>query len=421
MVTFGWGGTVGRRMFRSLRVPNYRRYFAGHAVSVIGTWMQRVGQDWLVFQLTHSTVALGMSMAAQFLPVLFGGVWGGVVVDRVDKRRLIMTTQLAQAVLAGILAVTTLTGIVNLTLVYVMAFLLGVVTVFDVPARQAFVSELVGRDDIVNALALNSTVHNAGRLVGPAVAGAVIASAGVGVTFVVNAVSFAAVLAGLLLIDPATLRSSKAVAPSRGQARAGVRYVWTHRELRMAMVLVAFVSVFGQNFRVVLPLLAVETFHGGPEAYGWLTAMLGLGAVIGALSSAAATRATSWGLFVTCIVFGVANLASAGSPTMAVALVLMVLVGGASIVFNTLARTLLQMKSEPSMHGRVMAIHGLLFLGGTPIGAPLLGLVCAVGGARAGLLVGGAMSLLPALLLLPLLRRLRLTPVQQPSVQSAQS
>jgi MFS family permease len=391
---------VTSRMFRSLRARNYRRYVFGHAVSVIGTWMQRVGQDWLVFELTHSGVALGACLALQFLPVLFGGVWGGVVVDRRDKRKLIIATQATQAVLAGVLAVVTLTDVVNLPTVFIMAFLLGVVSVFDVPARQAFVGELVGPDDVVNAMALASLVHNTGRLVGPAVGGLLIAATSVGVTFAVNAVSFIAVLIGLLMIDPRSLHRGLPVTRAPGQARAGLRYVWERPDLRMIMLLVAFVAVFGQNFRVVLPLFAAETFDGDARTYGLLTSMLGLGAVIGALVSAAASQPTTRGLFISCGVFGVANLAAAAAPVLGVALVAMVVIGGANIVFNTFARTLLQLRSDRSLHGRVMAIHSLVFLGSTPIGAPLLGLVCAVSSARVGLVVAAVFSLLPAGVLL---------------------
>jgi MFS family permease len=396
---------VRRRMFRSLGESNYRRYVVGHAVSVIGTWMQRVGQDWLVLELTHSSVALGTCLALQFLPVLFGGVWGGVIVDRRDKRRLIIATQLAQAVLAAVLAVVTLAGTVNIATVYVMALLLGVVSVFDVPARQAFVGELVEAKDVVNAMALASLVHNTGRLVGPALGGVLIAAAGVGVTFAANAVSFLAVLVGLLVIDPASLRRGPPVGRAPGQARAGLRYVWDHPELRTIMLLVAFVAVFGQNFRVVLPLLAADTFGGDARTYGLLTSMLGLGAVIGALVSAASVRPTARSLFLACVVFGAANLCTAAAPALVVASVALVVVGAANIVFNTFARTLLQMHSHQSLHGRVMAIHSLVFLGSTPIGAPLLGAVCAVAGPRSGLLVACAFSLVPAAALLGGARR----------------
>ena len=399
---------VRRRTFRSLQERNYRLFFQGHAVSVIGTWMQRVAQDWLVLTLTGSGVALGISAALQFGPMLFLGLWGGSVVDRVDRRRLIMATQSVQAVLAAILAVLALAGIVELWMVYALALALGLVTVLDSPARQAFVGEMVEPADYVNAQALNSTVHNAGRLVGPAIAGILIATAGVGAAFVVNAVSFVAVLVGLVRMDVTHLRRTPpTTGRRRGQAREGLRYVRASPELRAVLLLVLVVALFGQNFRVVLPLLAQDTFRGDAEVYGYLTAALGLGAVLGALFSASRDSATSWALVLSCLVFGTVNLAAAAAPTLISAYLAMVAVGFANIVFNTLARTVLQLGAEPSMHGRVLALHGLVFLGSTPFGGPLLGWICEAYGARAGFVLAGLTSLAAAAWLLPRLRGMR--------------
>jgi MFS family permease len=399
--------TAPRRTFRSLAVPNYRLYLAGHAVSVAGTWMQRVAQDWLVLQLSDSAVALGVSTALQFLPTLLFGLWGGVLVDRVDRRRAIMVTQAVSAVLAGILAALVLGDAVTLWMVYALAFGLGLVTVVDVPARHAFVTEMVGPADYVNAQALNSTVHNAGRLVGPALAGLLIATVHIGAAFAVNAVSFAAVLFGLARMDPRRLRPREPVPRARGQARQGLRYVWRHPELRACMLLVAVVALLGQNFRVVLPVLARETFHGGPEAYGWLTSALGVGAVIGALASAARLTATAWSLLTWTGAFAVVNVVAAGAPAFGVALALMVGVGVANICFNTLARVLLQLNADAGMQGRVIALHSLIFLGSTPIGGPVSGWVCEQWGARAGLLLAGVSAAVVAVAVLPQLRRNR--------------
>ena len=395
------------RTFRSLHEPNYRRFFTGHAVSVIGTWMQRVAQDWLVLTLTGSGVALGISAALQFGPMLVLGLWGGTVVDRVDRRRLIMATQSVQAVLAATLAVLALAGVVELWMVYALALALGLVTVLDSPARQAFVGEMVEPADYVNAQALNSTVHNAGRLVGPAIAGILIATAGVGVAFVVNAVSFVAVLIGLVRMDVTHLRRTPPAGRRKGQAREGLRYVHGSPELRAVLLLVLVVALFGQNFRVVLPLLAQDTFRGGAEVYGYLTAALGLGAVLGALFSASRESATSWGLLLSCLAFGVVNLVAAAAPTLIAAYAAMVAIGFANIVFNTLGRTILLLGSEPSMHGRVLALHGLVFLGSTPFGGPLLGWICEAYGARAGFVIAGVTSLAAAAWLLPRLRKMR--------------
>ncbi|WP_158602702.1 MFS transporter [Jiangella rhizosphaerae] len=398
------------RVFRSLSERNYRRFFAGHSCSVVGTWMQRIGQDWLVLELTGSAFALGVSMVCQFLPVLVGGVWGGVVVDRVDTRRLLMVTQAAQAVLAAALAAFSLTGTATLPIVYGLAAGLGIVTVFDNPARHTFVAELVGEADIVNAQALNSLVNNAGRLAGPALAGALIVLVGVGVTFVINAVSFLAVLVALWLMDVGTLRRRPPVPRAPGQARAGLRYVWRHPELRLAIVLVAVVSVFGQNFRVVFPILASEVFHGDARVYGWLTAALGLGAVAGGMAAAAATTATPRRLLLACAAFGAVNLAVAGAPALGVALAAVVLLGVTNMVVNTLARALMQLRTAPELRGRVMAINGLVFLGGTPVGGPLMGLLCEWWGARAGLLVSGAACLAGAVAVVPVQRLARSGP-----------
>jgi MFS family permease len=393
------------RTFRSLREPNYRRYFTGQAVSVVGTWMQRVAQDWLVLTLTGSGVALGISTALQFGPMLVLGLWAGAIVDRVNRRRLIIVTQSLQAILAATLAVLTLTGTVELWMVYALALALGIVTAFDSPARQALVGEMVEPEDYVNAQALSSTIHNAGRLVGPAIAGLLIATTNVGVAFAVNAVSFAAVLISLLRMD--TLRPVAVAGSGKGAAREGLRYVLASPDLRAALLLVGVVALFGQNFRVVLPLLAQSTFDGGAEVYGYLTAALGLGAVVGALFSASRETATSWGLLLSCLGFGVVNLIAAAAPTLIAAYLAMAAIGFANIIFNTIARTVLQLGSDPSMHGRVLALHGLVFLGSTPIGGPLLGWICEAFGARAGLVVAGGTALLAGVVLLPRLRGLR--------------
>jgi MFS family permease len=384
------------RTGRSLQHPNYRRFVTGHAVSVIGTWMQRVAQDWLVLELTGSPVAIGTATALQFLPMLLFGVWGGVLVDRFDRWKLIVATQTSSAVLAAVLAVSTLTGGASLALVYVMAALLGLVTVVDSPARQTFVTDLVPPADYVNAQAINATIHNTGRLVGPAVAGLLIAAAGPGPAFALNAVSFLAVLAGLFRIDRSTLLRSEPLPRGKGQARAGIRYVWHQRDLRACLLLVAVVGVLGQNFRVVLPVTATEVLGGDAATYGYLTAALGAGAVLGAVGSAASETVTSRRLLVWTCVFGLANLLMALARDLVLALVGMVLVGVANILFNTMSRTLLQLRGAREMQGRVMAVHVLLSTGTTPIGAPLLGWVCAATSPPWGFVVAGASALLVA-------------------------
>jgi MFS family permease len=268
--------------------------------------------------------------------------------------------------------------------------------VVDSPARQAFVTDLVPPADYVNAQAINSTIHNAGRLVGPAVAGLVIAAAGAGPAFAVNALSFVAVLAGLARIDRSTLYPSERLPRGKGQAREGLRYAWGHRQLRATLLLVAVVGLFGQNFRVVLPITATEVLGGNAATYGYLTAALGLGAVMGALGAASRRTVTGRGLLLWTVAFGVVNLLTALVGGLMVALAALVAVGITNILFNTLARTLLQLHSDPVMQGRVMAIHGLLFLGTTPIGGPLLGWVCAAWGAPWAFVVAGGTALVVA-------------------------
>ena len=395
------------RVFRSLHVPNYRLWFAGNAVSVIGTWMQRVAQDWLVLELTDSAVAVGIAVSLQFLPILLLGPWGGLLVDRLDRRRVVVFSQATSAVLATVLAVLTIAGVIDVRMVYALALGLGLVTVLDVPARHTFITELVGPDDFVNAQSLNSTIHNMGRLVGPALAGGLIATVGVGWAFAINAVSFVAVLISLTRIDVSQLRKAEVLPRARGQVKEGMSYVWRHPELRACMVLVAAVALFGQNFRVVLPLLARDSLGGGAEVYGYLTSAMGAGAVMGALFSAARERVTAWSMLLWAGIFSGVNVLLAGVPGLELALLLLVGLGIANITFNTLARTLLQLNTEPTMQGRVISLHAMVFLGSTPIGAPLLGWICETWGPRAGLLVSGLAPAIAALVVLPELRRLR--------------
>jgi MFS family permease len=379
-----------RRTFSSLTDRNYRAYFLGSAISVSGTWMQRVAQDWLVLQLTHSGVALGLSSALQFAPVLVLGAWGGAVIDRVDRRRLLLLTQLLSALLAAVLGLVTATGLVTLWMVYALTLGLGMVTVFDSPARQTFVAEMVGTDKVINAQSLYSTVHNGGRLVGPALAGVVIAWLGVAAAFGINALSFVAMIVALASMDVGALKRVPRTPRAPRQIREGLAYLWGNRDLRASLLLVAVVGVFGQNFRVVLPLLAQDTYRGGAQSYGYLTAALGLGAVIGALGSAARNRSSPHGLLFMCLAFGGVNLLVAVMPSFTLALVTIAGVGITNIVFNTVARTLMIIGSEPAMRGRVMALYSIVFLGSTPIGGPIVGWACQEWGARSGFVIAGA-------------------------------
>jgi MFS family permease len=409
-------------LLRSLRhSPNLRIYLAGHCVSVIGTWVQRVAQDWLVLQITDNGTALGLSVAAQFLPVLLFGSYGGLLVDRLDRRRTVMATQALSGVLAVGLAVIALLGVVQLWSVLALGLGLGLVTVLDVPARQAFVASMVEPADYANAQALASSVNNAGRLVGPAVAGLLIAGVGVGFAFVVNAASFVAVLISLALLNVRQLKPSPRIPQEKGQIREGLGYLWGTSQLRTTIMLVAVVAVFGQNFRVVLPLAATQLYHGDASTYGWLTSAIGLGALLGAVISASIQIPTAWTLLLTTIAFGAANVIAAFSPALAMALLMMVCVGVTNIIFNTVARSVLLLNSEPEMHGRMMAIHGQVFLGSTPIGGPLVGWLCELWGARAGFVIAGGTALVAAALLgVPAYRQRHARPVDETATLPAE-
>ncbi|MCW2581200.1 MAG: putative arabinose efflux permease, family [Blastococcus sp.] len=381
-----------------MRDPNYRLFASGNAVSVIGTWVQRVAQDWLVLELTDSGVVLGLSLALQFGPMLPFGLWGGLVVDRVDRRRLLIVTQSIQGVLALVLAVITATGVVTLWMVLGLALALGLVTVVDSPARHSFVADLVEPADYVNAQALNGTFMNAGRLIGPAIAGLLIATVGVAGAFFANALSFLAVIATLVAVRPRHRHEPrKAGEPrERNQLRAALRYTWQRPDLRACLLLVAVVALFGQNFRVVLPVLARDTFDGSADTYAWLTAAMGGGAVVGALMTAARRSVTIAALARWTLAFGVINVLAAGAPGLVLAAIVLIALGLTNITFNTLGRTLLLLRTDRAMQGRVIALHGMLFLGMIPLGAPLLGAVVEVFGARAGLVVAGVTAIVAA-------------------------
>src|SRR4029453_19365001 len=286
-VTPSWpGGRPRLRPFRSLDVRNFRLFFFGHLVSSTGTWMQQVGQDWLVLRLTDAPLPLGLPPPPQFAPMLVFGAWAGLVADRVDKRRLLLATQTAMAVLALVLGTLTATGAVRLWMVYALALLLGVATAFDMPARQSFVTEMVGPDRVVNAVGLNSASFNTARVLGPAAAGLLIAVVGIAPAFFLNALSYLAMIGGLLAMDPDRLYRRAAVERGRGQIRAGVRYVWATPVLRSTTLRVAVVVMLGLNYRVAVPLLARFAFAGGPGAYGALAAVMAAGSVAGALGGA---------------------------------------------------------------------------------------------------------------------------------------
>jgi MFS family permease len=398
------------RTFRSLRTRNYRLYFWGQIVSLSGTWLQSVAMSWLVLQLTGSGLALGLVVGLQFAPMLLAGPWGGVVADRVDKRRMLLVTQSASGGLALVLGLLVVTGAIQLWMVYALAVALGVVNVVDMPTRQAFVMEMVGREDVTNAVSLNSVVVNASRVVGPAVAGLLIATVGVGVCFLANAVSYLAVIAGLMLMRAAELHRDSPAERRRGQLRDGVRYAWSTPELRTPLLMMAAVGALAYNFSIVLPLLASETFGGGPGAYGVMFSLVGVGAVVGGLVFAARGRVSGRLLAGSAVAFGLALWVATVAPTLPVELAAMVPIGAASTVFIATSNSTLQMTSKAEMRGRVMALFMMLFLGSTPIGGPLVGWVAERFGPRAALGMGAAAAVMAGLAAFGVRRRARRHP-----------
>ncbi len=386
--------------FSSLRIRNYRLYFTAQLISVSGTWMQTVAQAWLVLHLTGSGVALGIVVGLQFLPMLLAGPFGGLVADRMNKRTLLYATQSAGGLLALVLGTLVVTHAVQLWQVYLLAALLGVVNVFDNPARQTFVMEMVGRDDLPNAVSLNTVVMNASRVVGPAIGGLVITLLGLGVCFFVNAASYLAVIVGLSMMRAAELHPTAPVERAKGQIREGFRYVWHTPALRNTLAAIALIGIFAYNFTVTLALLAKVTFHGGAGTYSLLTSCMGIGAVAGGLVAAHRARPTPRLLQLLALVFGALIAAVALAPTLLTASIAIVLMGAASIGFIATANATLQLTSDPAMRGRVMALYAMAFLGTTPIGAPLVGAIAQWTNPRVALLCGAVATVIAAALLM---------------------
>jgi MFS family permease len=377
-------------MFRSLRVRNYRLYAGGQLVSLTGTWMQRVAQDWLVLELTNSGTALGIVTALQFLPSLLFGLWGGLLADRYDKRKLLLATQTGLALVALILGVLDVTGIVQYWQVLVLALALGLVSAIDSPVRQSFVVEMVGPDDLTNAVGLNSTIFNSARILGPAVAGVMITAIGTGWAFVANGISSIAVLTGLALMRPAELRPSPAIDRIRGQLRAGLHYVRQRQDLLLTMVLVFVVGTFGLNFQITTALLAKQVFHRSATGYGLLSTALAVGACVGAvLATRRRTRPSLLFLLLAAMAFGLLEILAGSMPGFGATALMLVLVGLAMLTFTTAANSSVQLGVEATMRGRVMALYLMCFLGGTPIGAPIVGWVASTVGPRWGMIGGG--------------------------------
>jgi MFS family permease len=390
-------GPPSTGMFRSLRVRNYRLYSSGQLVSLTGTWMQRVAQDWLVLELTNSGTALGIVTALQFGPSLLFGLWGGVLADRGDKRKLLLATQTGLAVIALVLGLLDLAGVAQYWQVLLLALALGIVAAVDSPVRQSFVVEMVGSEDLPNAVAINSTIFNAGRIIGPAVAGALITAAGTGWAFVANAASSIAVLAGLALMRTAQLQPAPQLERTKGQLRAGLPYVRRRPDLLLTMILIFVVGTFGLNFQITTALLAKYVFHREASGYGLLSTALAVGACAGAvLATRRRRRPSSAFLVLAAVAFGVAEVLAGAMPTFTATAVLLVPAGLAMLTLTTAANTSVQLGVEPTMRGRVMALYLICFMGGTPLGAPIVGWLSGTFGPRWGMIGGGLVCLVAA-------------------------
>jgi len=377
-------------------------------VSNTGSWMQRVAQDWLVLELTHNSgTALGITTGLQFLPMLLFSLWGGVIADRYPKRRILMATQSAMGALALILGLLALTGSVRIWHVYLLAFALGLVTVIDNPTRQAFAVEMVGRDGMANAIALNSAVFNLARIAGPAVAGVVIGVLGTPAAFLVNAASYGAVLIGLKLMRPAELHPAPRAERGPGQLREALSYVRARPGLWMPLILIFFVSTFGMNFQVTNALMSRTVFHTGASAFGLASAVFAAGALGGALLAAHRKRPTLRLLLVTSLLFGVFEIMTGLAPDYATFLAALVPTGLAVLTFTTAANSSTQLGTAPDMRGRVMGLYMLVFLGGTPLGSPLAGWLAATYGARLSVIAGGVISALAAVIVAVMVARRR--------------
>ncbi len=383
--------------FAAFAIRNYRLFFAGQVISNTGTWMQRIAQDWLVLSITNSPLAVGITTALQFLPMLLFGLIGGVVADRYPRRALLIATQAVMGLLATTLAVLTFAGLVQVWQIYLVAFCLGLVTVVDNPTRQTFVNEMVPHRLVRNAVSLNSGNFQLARTVGPAVAGVLITVAGAAWAFGINAVSYLAVIAGLLLMRPSELQPSPKAARRPGQVREGLAYVRHRPDLLWTMVLVFFIGTFGYNFAIILSAYAKNVFQSGADTFGLLNSAMAIGSVAGALLAARRQTGRLSTQFALAAIFGLLLLALGVTPWFVPFVALLVVAGMVGVLFNTLANSSVQLGTDAELRGRVMSLYMLVFAGGTPIGSVIVGAITNAAGPEVGLLVSGSVVVLATL------------------------
>jgi MFS family permease len=380
--------------FRALHSQPFRLYFTGQVASASGTFLQQTAMGWLVLKLTGNAASLGLVLAAGGVPQLLFGPWGGSIADRVDLRRLLIGTQVAFGLLAGLLWVLALAGHANVPVILVISVASGVVSIADSPARQAFISSLVTPDDLSSAVSLNGVVVNSARVVGPAIAGVLIATVGTTPCFGINALSYIAVIAALIAIRPLTAGAKKRKAT--GGVLDGLKYARGRQQLWLPLTMMALVGLLAFNFSVILPVLADQTFHGTGSTYGLLTTVLSIGSVAGSLGVGLVRHPRRIYLVFTALAFGVCLTATAFAPDVAVACVALLLTGVAAFSFVTMASTTLQLHSAPSYRGRIMALWVFVYIGTTPVGSIITGAITSAGGTRAALLTGAAACLAAA-------------------------
>ena len=389
---------ISRETLSSLHVRNYRLYYIGQIISTSGTFMQNIAQAWLVLKLTNSGAALGLTTALQYLPILILGPYGGVIADRISKRKILYLTQSISGLLALILGGLVATGLVRVWMVYILATCLGMVNVFDNPTRQTFYMELVGPEHLRNAVTLYSTLVNLARILGPAIAAGVIAAFGLAPCFIVNGISFAAVVIMLAMLHADELHITPPVPRAKGQLQAGFKYVASTPILGSTLVMMAIIGTLTYEFQVSLPLMAECTFKGDASSYAFLTASIGVGAVCGGILFASRKGVIPYKLVSAAMLFGLAVLAAACMPIIHLSGLALVAVGICSINFSSLGNSILQLHSSPQMRGRVMSFWSVAFLGSTTIGGPVVGWFAQVAGARWGLALGGLAALVAAAL-----------------------
>lgn len=400
------GAPAGGRTFAALGNRNFRLYMIGQTISQAGTWMQTIGQAWLVLKLTDSGTALGVVAALQALPVLFLAPVGGLVIDRLVKRHVLMATQIVQGVLALVLWALTATDNVELWMVYALALALGMVLVFDNPVRQTMALELVGPDLLTNAVSLNNVNFNAARIVGPGIAGVVITTVGIAPCFFLNGISYGAVVVAILMMRVAEMHPMPLQARGKRQLRDGLAFVWRTPELRIPVLVMFVAGTLTYETAVTLPLFAKQTFGGDADTFSAMSVAMGIGAVLGGLAVSTRVSASRQNFLVVTAVLGAAMIACAMAPTLSIALALLVVLGGCSVTFLAVANSTLQLTAPPTMRGRVMALWSVAFLGSAPIGGPIVGWIGEHIDARWAIAVGGIGPLVAAALAWPKLRRL---------------